>query len=59
VPSLSTLSVPVIPYRLLGTPDDLELRKRKGMNGLNVNHTDLAGLTYDAISHGTPHASCV
>ena len=65
--SLSTFSVPVTPYRLLGTPGDLELRKRTGVSRLNVNHADLtgfvgnidAGLTCDAVSHGTPRTSCV
>ena len=56
---LSTFGVLVTPYGLMGTPGNLVLRKRMGMNGLNisnVNHTGLiadvdAGVTYDAVSH--------
>ena len=42
--SLSTFSIPVVPYELLGTPGNLELRKREGMNGLNISNANLAGL---------------
>jgi len=65
--SLSTFSVPVTPYGLLGTPGNLELRKRMGVSGLNVNDASLAGLVGDvdasltcaAVSHDTLHASHV
>ena len=63
--SLSSFSVPVTPYGLMGTPGDLELRKRTGMNKLNISNANLAGLmgdvdadvTCDMISHGTLLAS--
>ena len=45
--SLSTFSIPVTPHGLLGTPGDLELRKRMGMNGLNISNANLAGLMGD------------
>ena len=45
--SLSTFSIPVTPYGLLGTPDNLKLRKRTGMNGLNISNANLAGLVGD------------
>jgi len=45
--SLSTFSVPVTPYDLLGTPGNLELRKRTGVSGPTVNNVDLAGLVGD------------
>ena len=48
-----------MPYGLLGTPGNLDLRKRTGVSGLNVNYIDItglvgdvdAGVTYDAVSH--------
>ena len=43
---LLTFSVPVTPYRLMGT-GDLKLRKRMGMNGLNISNANLAGLMGD------------
>jgi len=57
---LSTFSVPVTPYGLLGNPANLEIRKRTSMSGLNISNANLAGLigdidtgvTYDAVSHG-------
>ena len=33
--------------RVVGNPDNLKLRKRTGVSGLNVNHVDLAGLVGD------------
>ena len=59
--SLSTFSVLVMPYGLLGTPGNLEQRKRKGMNGLIISNANFAGLvgdadagvTCDVVSHGT------
>ena len=45
--SLSTFSIPVTPYGLLGTSGNLELRKMTGMNGLNISNTNLAGLMGD------------
>ena len=59
--SLSTFSVPITPYGLLGTLGDLELRKRTGMNELNISNANLAalvgdvdaGVTCDVVSHGT------
>ena len=43
----------------MGTPGDLELRKRMGMSGLSISNAILAGLvgdvdagvTYDVVSH--------
>ena len=54
-------SVPVMPYGLLGTPGNLELRKSMGMNGLNISNANLVdlvgdydvGVTCDVFSHGT------
>ena len=39
---LSMFSVPVTPYGLLGTPRNLELRKRKGVSEPTVNNVYLA-----------------
>jgi len=39
--------IPVTPHGLLGTPGNLELRKRTGMSWLTVNNADLAGLVVD------------
>ena len=58
--SLSTFGVLVTPYGLLGIPGNLALRKRTGVNGMNINNANLTGLmgdinegvTYDAVSHG-------
>ena len=40
---LSTFGIPVTLHRLLGSPDNLELRKRKGMVRLTFNDIGLAG----------------
>ena len=44
---LSTFGILVTLYGLLGTPDNLELRKRKGVAGLTFNNVGLAGLVGD------------
>ena len=44
---LSTFGVLVTPYGLLGTPGNLELRKRTGVAGLTANNVDLAGFVGD------------
>ena len=54
-------SVSVTPYGLLRTHGNLELRKKTGMNGLNISNANVAGLvgdvdagvTCDVASHGT------
>ena len=48
--SLSSLSVPITPYGLLGTLGNLELRKRMGVSRLYVNNADLVGLLGDPLS---------
>ena len=45
--ALSMFDIPVIHYGLLGTPGNLELRKRKGIAGLTVNNVGLMGLVRD------------
>ena len=58
---------PVMPYGLLGTPGNLELWKRMGVSGLNINNANLAGLMgdvdarlmCDAVRHDTLRASRV
>jgi len=45
--ALSTFDIPVTLYGLLGTPGNLELRKRKGIAGLTVNNVGLTGLVRD------------
>jgi len=40
-------SIPVTLYELLGTPGNLELRKRKGVARLDFNDIDLVGLVGD------------
>ena len=64
---LSTFGIPVMLDGLLGTPGNLELRKRTGLNGLNISNGNLAGLvryvdagvTCDVVSHDILFASRV
>ena len=57
----------VTSYGLLGTPGDLELKKRTDVNGLNISNTNLGGfvgdidgdVTCDVVSHGTLLVSCI
>jgi len=44
VSPLSMLDIPVTLHRLLGTPGNLELRKKKGVAKLAFNDVGLAGL---------------
>ena len=44
---LSMFSIPVMFHGLLGTPDNLELRKRRGVARLAFNDVGLTGLVGD------------